>query len=620
MRSLVIFAASLFLLAAVQVEAQIISDPNDLCTGDPCIIPSGTFLIADSAILDFGARDVILEGTLRTVDSVNAMMIVVDAGTINIFAKSMTFGLGGRIDAQGSSTLEGGTIDIFTDDDINVTNNDNVPPPLQASGAPGGSISLESGSGSVFVEGKIDVSSISSDESGGTLTVVAAGEIQLNGKVDGHGGSAGAGSESSLPDGLDATAGPIFVNDVDFSGGEDGGGFLDVTCSGSGSVTLGLIDLSATGLGDGGDLTVTAEADVIFTGILRTMDGQADGGLAGSLEVITEENSTVFIFDELQLQGRGAGAAAGTVDISGDTVNIQNDIQMGRTTPDGTAGSVDIFATRDINLTTNGRILIEPGTGGGGSIDFTADGSIAMNGTIDGDATGILGIGADISLDAENTLSVGGSIDVRGSNGGRPGNITMSACLVDMAAASSILMTEPNAIGLFDLTIREDGSIAGSITADPTSGMVNIFYRNTAPDLTGSTITPAPNLILNPNIPSCDDDNDGILNFDDNCPFFANAGQADSNGDGIGTVCQCGDVNGDGFVNQTDADGVKLALAQVSSIAGPRKCNVTGPVDGDTWDVFNIAPDCKVDDWAVLERNANGLIPFIPQSCRNAVP
>jgi len=39
----------------------------------------------------------------------------------------------------------------------------------------------------------------------------------------------------------------------------------------------------------------------------------------------------------------------------------------------------------------------------------------------------------------------------------------------------------------------------------------------------------------------------------DNCPFAANSDQVDTDLDGVGNACQCGDVNGDGRVNILDA-------------------------------------------------------------------
>ena len=62
---------------------------------------------------------------------------------------------------------------------------------------------------------------------------------------------------------------------------------------------------------------------------------------------------------------------------------------------------------------------------------------------------------------------------------------------------------------------------------------------------------------------------------DDNCPSVANAEQADVDGNGIGDLCQCGDVDGDGLTNVTDA--LKIARGEVGS-DDPNlgKCDVTG--------------------------------------------
>ncbi|MCA9545700.1 MAG: thrombospondin type 3 repeat-containing protein, partial [Myxococcales bacterium] len=48
-----------------------------------------------------------------------------------------------------------------------------------------------------------------------------------------------------------------------------------------------------------------------------------------------------------------------------------------------------------------------------------------------------------------------------------------------------------------------------------------------------------------------DDDNDGVADVDDNCPYAANEDQVDLDGDGVGDACD-GDVDGDEVPNQSD--------------------------------------------------------------------
>ena len=69
-----------------------------------------------------------------------------------------------------------------------------------------------------------------------------------------------------------------------------------------------------------------------------------------------------------------------------------------------------------------------------------------------------------------------------------------------------------------------------------------------------------------------DTDRDGVANQFDNCPFLANANQADNGGlgfsttpDGIGNACQCGDVTGEGQVNDTDAAFIKRQALGLSA-------------------------------------------------------
>ncbi len=82
-----------------------------------------------------------------------------------------------------------------------------------------------------------------------------------------------------------------------------------------------------------------------------------------------------------------------------------------------------------------------------------------------------------------------------------------------------------------------------------------------------------------------DSDGDGLRDDVDNCPGVVNPGQEDPGGvgegsgpDGIGTFCQCGDVNGDGFVTKDDRKAIRDSLAPGKStpLAHPNRCDVDG--------------------------------------------
>ena len=73
---------------------------------------------------------------------------------------------------------------------------------------------------------------------------------------------------------------------------------------------------------------------------------------------------------------------------------------------------------------------------------------------------------------------------------------------------------------------------------------------------------------------------------DDNCPTTANSDQADQDGDGIGSACECGDASGDGRVDTIDARLIQRCA--VGDITDPAictgLCDVTGEGTCDTID------------------------------------
>ena len=83
---------------------------------------------------------------------------------------------------------------------------------------------------------------------------------------------------------------------------------------------------------------------------------------------------------------------------------------------------------------------------------------------------------------------------------------------------------------------------------DPLNSAPNFLKQLSFQSIGFGTVSEFKNIIFKD---ITDTDNDGIIDFEDNCPETANEDQADTDGDGIGDVCD-NDKDGDGLLNTHD--------------------------------------------------------------------
>ncbi len=133
-------------------------------------------------------------------------------------------------------------------------------------------------------------------------------------------------------------------------------------------------------------------------------------------------------------------------------------------------------------------------------------------------------------------------------------------------SASDLLSVDENNTGIADLELDGSGLTFASITPEipedePFPEVVNFEVVLTDPETDGSgdliaTDGDGNTCTLNVFIPGTDnpdDDDDGIPDEDDNCPFTPNPNQEDGDGDGVGDVCDnCPDISN---FTQDDMDG-----------------------------------------------------------------
>lgn len=332
--------AALVLLLVGFVHPAFATVADDVCTGDPCVI-AGTYAIDPSSVLDFGARSVVLDGTLD-----------VGTGEMTIYAGSFT--QNGEIRAQGGSGGVGGVVTIQATNDLTV--NPTAGNSFRMHGLDGGSLQLTSLLGDVTISGAVDVSGSITNGLGGLFDASAAGDVSVA-----H---------------ADLTA-------------TDGGSFL---VDAGGTVTLGSVDVSSNySNGGGGEVAVTGDA-IEIQGTLYGHGGSSGFGAFVTLDA----TGIVQVTGTIDVLTKGLNGEGGDVDIASNTA-----IVTGSITADGGLTGGEVLITTSARTEMHGTITAEAtsSSGDAGYVAIDTAGALVFSGSLSV-TSGSEGFGSDVALTA----------------------------------------------------------------------------------------------------------------------------------------------------------------------------------------------------------------------------
>ena len=526
----------LLLLASVlrSASASALSNPNDFCTGNPCIISSAKTADA-GAVLDFGTRDVRLTQILTI-----ANLPTGNVGSLTIIAGSFAVINDGQIKGT-NGTKQAGSVDITTTRDIRLDGT-RATGVIRMTGADGGNVNLLAG-GSIFASGKINIDHDGLPAGGGSLTATAFDRIEINGDIIAAGGVQGFGGAIDIQAG-----GNINIRGlIDISGGESGGGFLDLF--GFASVNLGAIELSAGGdAGDAGLADISAVGDVTINGLLRGngADNGENCGDAGDVDITADGNITIGA--NVDMKGRGLDCAGGFFTLDGALVTVAGAVSLQGTGTEGFGGDIDFAATSGMIIT--GDLDISGGDGAGDLLIDT-DGNLLVLADLFANGRTTFSTGSSlVELDAGAGLFLSGQIDAHGGALGSGGDVSLDACSVTTTTATSINTTGPG--GLITVLGTDSITLAGSYVGEPTTPAaieVRFGVNANPPSIAAATFNIPPTLVFNPLAIPCAlcttsaECNDGNGCTDDVCvPATGCQNNPNANSCEDGNLCTVGDV------------------------------------------------------------------------------
>jgi hypothetical protein len=263
-----------------------------------------------------------------------------------------------------------------------------------------------------------------SDYGGGSIIADAAGDIVIGNPTGGDGINANATAPSSPGGSIVLNGASVVVDDP-------------VTADGS-----------SLGVGEGGEISITAAGSIAINNRLSVYGHDEDGGTV----TVTSRTGSIGVHDTIKAEGAGPEGNGGGVYLRAEQISAaalisaQGGLGTGGALSSGgavrlEAGGGGVSLAGDVNVTGG-----EAGSGlDGGAFTIESDGPVSIANGVDvltkSDANG--GNGGDVLITAGGPLSIGdATIDARGHwGGGGQGSgarVELSGCNVSIAPGALI--------------------------------------------------------------------------------------------------------------------------------------------------------------------------------------
>jgi cysteine-rich repeat protein len=436
---------------------------------------------------------------------------------------------------------------------------------------------------SVSVSNTIDVSSTDSESDGGEIAIEAVrGSVSVSSDLKVEGGSASTGGDIGLKAGTDV----VVTGELDAKGGDFDGGTVDISAGRDVKISRSIDLDSVLGAGAGGELIVTAERDVLVSGVSSNdktilqsnghSDSAGNSGNGGTLTVEAGRDLGLDANTRILSNGPAVHGSAGEVSLgSGASMQLAGEITAKAEGIDGAGGILTLNFGGPLTATATSTFDLTGSAKGGGVLDAAGTGDTSFAGTADLSASAG-GEGGGVLFDVLANMNISGSMVVGGSSGG---GLDITACRIRLESGATL--DNKVASGTNRLTSRESMKLLAGSTLKAGAENTLVYRSPDKPPVVEGTVIPTATLELNEALQGCPVCGNAEVDETETCDDGNTAGSDGCSADCQNEKCIAQTPGYPGVPLCDDADPCTADVCNTEAAGGtcthsPRACAICG--------------------------------------------